>query len=76
MKKTSAEWWFLLAGGAALALGLGLRIFVKLGADNGDFAEGLCIGLALALFFGGLAKVRRDARRRPYRDSGRDSDSA
>ena len=71
MKKTSTEWWFLSAGVAALALGLILRFVVKLDGDNGDFAEGLCVGLSLALLFGGLAKVRRDARRGSSRDSGR-----
>jgi hypothetical protein len=76
MKKISAEWWFLSAGVVALALGLTLRFIVNLGGDDGDFAEGLCIGLSLALFFGGLAKVRRDARRGSSRDSGRDSDRA
>ena len=70
MKKNSVEWWFLAAGVALLALGLILRFLVKLGGDNGDFAEGLCIGLALALLFAGLAKVRRDARSRSPRDSG------
>ena len=70
MKKISVEWWFLAAGAAALALGLLLRFVVNLGGDDGDFAEGLCIGLALALLFGGLAKVRRDARNRSSRDSG------
>jgi hypothetical protein len=68
MKKISAEWWFLAAGVVALAVGVMLRFVVKLGGNDGDFAEGLCIGLALALLFGGLAKVRRSAR-----DSGRDS---
>jgi hypothetical protein len=62
MKKISAEWWFLAAGVVALAAGLILRFVVKLGGNDGDFAEGLCIGLALALLFGGLAKVRRSAR--------------
>ncbi|MBV8629477.1 MAG: hypothetical protein JOZ83_01045 [Silvibacterium sp.] len=76
MKKISAEWWFLSAGVASLALGLILRFVVNLGGDNGDFAEGLCIGLALALLFGGLAKVRRDARRGSSHRSGRDSDRA
>jgi len=76
MKKISAEWWFLLAGVAALGLGLILRFVVKLGGDDGEFAEGLCVGLALALLFGGLAKVRREARRGSSRDSGRNSDRA
>jgi hypothetical protein len=71
MKKISAEWWFLAAGAVALALGLILRFVVKMGGDDADFAEGLCVGLALALLFGGLAKVRRDARRGAPRDSGR-----
>ena len=70
MKKISVEWWFLAAGIAVLGLGLSLRFIVRLGGDNGDFVEGLCIGLALALLFGGLAKVRRDARGRSRRDSG------
>lgn len=70
MKKISAEWWLLAGGVAALGLGLILRFVVKLDGDQGDFAEGLCIGLALALLFGGLAKVRRDARRGASRDSG------
>ncbi len=70
MKKISAEWWFLAAGVVALALGLILRFVVKPDGDYGDFAEGLCIGLALALLFGGLAKVRRGARD-SERDSGR-----
>ncbi len=70
MKKISAEWWFLSGGVIALAVGLVLRFFVKLDGDTGDFGQGLCAGLALAFLFGGLAKVRRDARR-GSRDSGR-----
>lgn len=72
MKKISAEWWFLSAGIAALALGLLQRFVVKLSGDDGDFAEGLCVGLSLVFLFGGLMKVRRDA----HRDSSRDSDRA
>jgi hypothetical protein len=71
MKKISAEWWFLSAGVGALAVGLILRFVAGISGDEGDFAEGLCIGLSLALFFGGLSKVRRDARRESPRDSGR-----
>jgi hypothetical protein len=76
MKKISMEWWFLTVGAAALVLALILRFLVNLGGDSGDSAEGLCVGFSLALFFGGLSKVRRDARRDASRDSGRDSDPA
>lgn len=76
MKKIPAEWWFLSAGSAAMSLGLILRFVVNWTGDDGDFAAGLCIGLALALLFGGLAKVRRDARRRSQHDSRRDSGRA
>ncbi|HTW47135.1 MAG TPA: hypothetical protein VMD92_04255 [Acidobacteriaceae bacterium] len=62
MKKISREWWFLFAGLAALAAGLGLRYFVPSQGDTLHFAEGLCLGIALALLIGGLTKVRRDAR--------------
>jgi len=67
MKNVSGEWWFLSAGLIALAVGLGLRVFVPLQNDTMHFIEGLCLGLAIALLLGGLIKVRRDANR----DSGR-----
>jgi hypothetical protein len=74
MKKISVEWWFLTVGVAALALALVLRFLMNPGGESGDSAEGLCVGFSLALFFGGLSKVRRDARRGPPRGSGPDSD--
>ena len=67
MRKVSGEWWFLSAGLAALAVGLGLRVFVPVQNDAMHFFEGLCIGLSISLLLGGLIKVRRDANR----DSGR-----
>jgi hypothetical protein len=76
MKKISVEWWFLTVGVAALALALILRFLVNLGGNNGDSAEGLCVGFSLAIFAGGLSKVRRDARSRSTPDSGRDSGGA
>jgi hypothetical protein len=74
MKKISVEWLFLTVGVASLAVALVLRFLVNLGGESGDSAEGLCVGFSLALFFGGLSKVRRDARRGSLRDSGQDSD--
>ena len=76
MKKISVEWWFLTVGVAALALALILRFLVNLGGDSGDSAEGLCVGFSLALFCGGLSKVRRDARGGSSGKSGRDSHPA
>ncbi|MBV8113744.1 MAG: hypothetical protein JO300_03315 [Silvibacterium sp.] len=73
MKKISVEWWFLTVGVAALAIALILRFLVNPGGENGDSAEGLCVGFSLALFFGGLSRVRRDARRGSLNDSGGDS---
>lgn len=72
MRKISVEWRLLTVGVAALALALVLRFLVN--SESGDSAEGLCVGFSLALFFGGLSKVRRDTRRGSLRDSGDDSD--
>jgi hypothetical protein len=65
MKKISKDWWFLSGGLAALALGLILRYVADLSGNAMQFIEGLCLGLSISLLLGGLAKVRRDARRGP-----------